>query len=579
MADDPRAQLVAKMARLAAYNKGKLDGGEKAAEALYRVSHMGEARMSTPFWAYDTNASRGNLTHDSTGKKLIVKMNPFRDRDVAIVLDNNRVEYRTVEQIGALAKDDEGCVSIEIDNVEKKPRVDAVYIEKIDSRAEAARAVSDSLLPITKVRRPKLERKDLVRGEDYSTSDYDREVTVNVNTDAPHVGAILLVGDEPVRSFDLSRLFGNQITFTGTGSLEDKRLELLYIDELPDEAPKTAEDERAAKLDETLREGQRKAADILTGFLSSGDKDGNVYRAIKGYLDGLENEDDKKTLIGFLEGLDRGETKAAGTILDAAEGSGGEGSIFGGLDKTPVKTFLDDANLDLEDPTPAEGEDKKPGYEILARTLQALVEKKEAGEKSSYLSFEDVLAELEIDEEELKKLVEQKKLTGYRDGLSTKFEKKEVLALRGSEPSTPLDPYASGEESVEDNLKTDGSRTGVYSRVQLERGEVQPVVVSEPEPGKPADRLEADIKRRSESPPSTREREGYEGGLDAGLAAGMGAGAGGSGTRKDSKAAQPNRGDADSRKRRGFGGFLKGAVEGFTFGVIEFDDKKQGEEK
>ncbi|MDP3975972.1 MAG: hypothetical protein Q8P95_03575 [bacterium] len=46
-----------------------------------------------------------------------------------------------------------------------------------------------------------------------------------------------------------------------------------------------------------------------------------------------------------------------------------------------------------------------------------------------YMSFEDVLSELRIDEEELKKLVSQGELRGFRDGLSMKFNADDVRRL------------------------------------------------------------------------------------------------------------------------------------------------------
>src|SRR2546426_8314663 len=54
-----------------------------------------------------------------------------------------------------------------------------------------------------------------------------------------------------------------------------------------------------------------------------------------------------------------------------------------------------------------------------------------------YMSFEDVLAELQIDEEELKKLVSQGELRGFRDGLSMKFKKDDVLNLKQGRETEP----------------------------------------------------------------------------------------------------------------------------------------------
>ncbi len=54
-----------------------------------------------------------------------------------------------------------------------------------------------------------------------------------------------------------------------------------------------------------------------------------------------------------------------------------------------------------------------------------------------YMSFEEVLAELQIDEEELKKLVSQGELRGFRDGLSMKFKKDDVLNLKQGRETEP----------------------------------------------------------------------------------------------------------------------------------------------
>ncbi|MBI3723084.1 helix-turn-helix domain-containing protein [bacterium] len=54
-----------------------------------------------------------------------------------------------------------------------------------------------------------------------------------------------------------------------------------------------------------------------------------------------------------------------------------------------------------------------------------------------YMTFEDVLAELQIDEEELKKLVSQGELRGFRDGLSMKFKKDDVLNLKQGRETEP----------------------------------------------------------------------------------------------------------------------------------------------
>jgi hypothetical protein len=54
-----------------------------------------------------------------------------------------------------------------------------------------------------------------------------------------------------------------------------------------------------------------------------------------------------------------------------------------------------------------------------------------------YMSFEEVLTELRIDEEELKKLVSQGELRGFRDGLSMKFKKDDVIALKQGRETEP----------------------------------------------------------------------------------------------------------------------------------------------
>lgn len=54
-----------------------------------------------------------------------------------------------------------------------------------------------------------------------------------------------------------------------------------------------------------------------------------------------------------------------------------------------------------------------------------------------YLSFEEVLAELQIDEEELKKLVSQGELRGFRDGRSMKFKTDDVLNLKQGRETEP----------------------------------------------------------------------------------------------------------------------------------------------
>jgi len=54
-----------------------------------------------------------------------------------------------------------------------------------------------------------------------------------------------------------------------------------------------------------------------------------------------------------------------------------------------------------------------------------------------YMSFEEVLGELQIDEEELKKLVSQGELRGFRAGNSMKFKKDDVLNLKQGRETEP----------------------------------------------------------------------------------------------------------------------------------------------
>jgi hypothetical protein len=56
---------------------------------------------------------------------------------------------------------------------------------------------------------------------------------------------------------------------------------------------------------------------------------------------------------------------------------------------------------------------------------------------AEYMSFEDVLKELQVDEEELKKLVSQGELRGFRDGTSMKFKKEDVLNLKKGREAEP----------------------------------------------------------------------------------------------------------------------------------------------
>jgi hypothetical protein len=56
---------------------------------------------------------------------------------------------------------------------------------------------------------------------------------------------------------------------------------------------------------------------------------------------------------------------------------------------------------------------------------------------AEYMAFEEVLDELMVDEEELKKLVSQGELRGFRDGMSMKFKKEDVLALKKGRDTEP----------------------------------------------------------------------------------------------------------------------------------------------
>lgn len=56
---------------------------------------------------------------------------------------------------------------------------------------------------------------------------------------------------------------------------------------------------------------------------------------------------------------------------------------------------------------------------------------------AEYMSFEEVLQELMVDEEELKKLVSQGELRGFRDGMSMKFKKEDVLNLKKGRDTEP----------------------------------------------------------------------------------------------------------------------------------------------
>ncbi|MHC4829333.1 MAG: MerR family transcriptional regulator [Planctomycetota bacterium] len=56
---------------------------------------------------------------------------------------------------------------------------------------------------------------------------------------------------------------------------------------------------------------------------------------------------------------------------------------------------------------------------------------------ADYLSFDDVLNELMVDDEELKKLVSQGELRGFRDGMSMKFKREDVMNLRRGRDTEP----------------------------------------------------------------------------------------------------------------------------------------------
>lgn len=56
---------------------------------------------------------------------------------------------------------------------------------------------------------------------------------------------------------------------------------------------------------------------------------------------------------------------------------------------------------------------------------------------AKYMTFEEVLAELQIDEDELKNLVSQGELRGFRDGRSMKFKTDDVLTLKSGRETEP----------------------------------------------------------------------------------------------------------------------------------------------
>lgn len=82
---------------------------------------------------------------------------------------------------------------------------------------------------------------------------------------------------------------------------------------------------------------------------------------------------------------------------------------------------------------------------------------------ADYLSFEEVIDELQIDEEELKRLISQGELRGFRDGMSMKFKRADVVNLkqgRNTEPTiilTDSDHAIDIPESSEELLIEDSS--------------------------------------------------------------------------------------------------------------------------
>src|SRR5262245_44375826 len=54
-----------------------------------------------------------------------------------------------------------------------------------------------------------------------------------------------------------------------------------------------------------------------------------------------------------------------------------------------------------------------------------------------YMTFQEVLEELQIDEEELKRLVSNAELRGFRAGSSMKFKKEDVMALKQGRETEP----------------------------------------------------------------------------------------------------------------------------------------------
>ena len=54
-----------------------------------------------------------------------------------------------------------------------------------------------------------------------------------------------------------------------------------------------------------------------------------------------------------------------------------------------------------------------------------------------YMSFQDVLEELQIDEEELKRLVSNAELRGFRAGASMKFKRDDVFNLKQGRETEP----------------------------------------------------------------------------------------------------------------------------------------------
>lgn len=79
---------------------------------------------------------------------------------------------------------------------------------------------------------------------------------------------------------------------------------------------------------------------------------------------------------------------------------------------------------------------------------------------TEFLTFDDVLKELQVDEDELKKLVSEGDLRGFRDGASMKFKRDDIIKLkkgRETEPTIILtdSDQAMGTEETGDELILD----------------------------------------------------------------------------------------------------------------------------